>query len=330
MKPITLIALLSCLLVGNQSFSQSVGGFRSKTIFLKNDGRQVNQLDSADFVRVVSAPDSGTKLFNINEYYKDKTHRMVAKSWNPDNMQFEGQAQWFYPTGKKKEVCNFHEARKLGDAYEYYPNGKLYIHKKYLGTGDRIAGNDVLFLDYADSTGTVLATNGEGHFKIYDNYNFSNVFEEGNVKNGLRDGEWKGDNGKANHHITFVETYNNGVLESGKAVHDYENKTYNYTSRGTFPQFFGGLQAFGAFLGQNIHYPEAARVNKIQGRVYLTFVVLADGKLSGIRVVRSPDPALSDEAVRVLSSSPNWIPGYQFGKAVTVSYTVPINFALSR
>lgn len=327
MKPITLIALLGCLSIGNGAFAQSIGHISNKTTFLKNDGPEVHQLDSADFVRVVSAPDSGSKLFNVNEYYKDKTHRMVAKSWNPSSMQFEGQVQWFYPNGKKKEVANFHEARRLGDTYEYYPNGKQYLHKKYLGSNEKIAGNDELFLDCADSTGTVLATNGEGYFKIYNN-NFSNVFEEGKVKNGLRDGEWKGDNGQLNHRITFVETYNNGVMESGKAVHVYENKTYNYTSRGSFPQFFGGLQAFGAFLGQNIHYPEAARLNKIQGKVFCTFVVLPDGKLSEIKVVHSPDPSLSYEAVRVLNSSPNWMPGYQYGKAVRVAYTVPINFAL--
>jgi antitoxin component YwqK of YwqJK toxin-antitoxin module len=327
MKPITLIALLGCLSIGNLALAQSIGSTRSKTTFLKNDGREVNQLDSADFVRVVSAPDSGTKLFNVNEYYKDKTHRMVAKSWNPDNMQFEGQAQWFYPTGKKKEVCNFHEARKLGDDYEFYPNGKIYLHKKYLSDAEKIAGNDVLFLDYRDSTGTSAATEGQGTVKIYDD-KFSYVFEEGVVKNGLRDGEWKGENGDKNHHISFTEDYDNGTLKAGKAIHSYENKTYTYTVRDMMPQFFGGLQAFGAYLGQNIHYPGVSRFNKTQGRVFVSFVVETNGTLSDFKIKSAPDMLMAKEAVRVLSESPAWVPGYQFGKAVRVSYTVPINFKL--
>ncbi|GAA4088590.1 energy transducer TonB [Mucilaginibacter panaciglaebae] len=322
MKPITLILLL-CGMIFTNSFAQS----HSITTLFKNNGRQVYELDSADFARVVSEPDSGSKLFNVNEYYINKTPRLVAKSWNRDNMQFEGQAVWFYPNGRKQELCNFHEARKKGDAYEYYPNGKLYIHKKYLWDDEKIAGNNELFLDYQDSTGKVLATNGEGYYKIYNN-NFSNVFEEGKVKNGLRDGEWKGDNGAKDHHITFTESYDNGTLKSGRAVHVYENKTYDYTTRSVMPQFFGGLPAFGNYLSQNIHYPGVSRFNHTQGRVIVTFVVLADGSLAEFQVKSSPDILMSKEAVRVLAASPAWVPGYQFGKAVRVSYTVPINFTL--
>lgn len=322
MKPTTLLSLLFCIAV-TKSFAQS----HSITTLFKNNGRQVYELDSADFARVVSEPDSGSKLFNVNEYYINKTPRLIAKSWSRDNMQFEGQAVWFYPSGKKQEMCNFHEARKKGDAYEYYPNGTLYIHKKYLGDDEKIAGNNELFLDYRDSTGKVLAINGEGYYKIYNN-NFSNVFEEGKVKNGLRDGEWKGDNGDKDHRITFTEDYDNGTLKSGKAVHAYESKTYDYTTRNVMPQFFGGLPAFGAYLGQNIHYPGVSRFNRVQGRVIVTFVVLVNGKLDDFKIMRSPDMLMSKEAVRVLSASPAWVPGYQFGKAVRVSYTVPINFTL--
>lgn len=321
MKPKTLTWLF-CIAFTN-SFAQN----HTITTLFKNSGRQVYQLDSADFVRVVSEPDSGSKLFNVNEYYKDKTPRLVAKSWNRDNMQFEGQAQWFYANGKKQELCNFHEARKKGDAYEYYPNGKLYAHKKYLGDDEKVAGNNVLFLDCRDSTGAALTTNGEGHYKIYGN-NFAFVYEEGQVKNGLRDGEWKGDNGDKDHHITFTESYDNGTLKTGSANHIYENKTYTYTSRDVMPQFTGGLAAFGTYLSQNIHYPGASRFNRVQGKVIVSFVVLTDGKLDDFKIMRSPDMLMSKEAVRVLSESPAWVPGYQFGKAVKVSYTVPISFTM--
>lgn len=322
MKPITVTAMLFCML-----FSSAFAQNHSITTLYKNNGQQVDVLDSADFARVVSEPDSGSKLYNVNEYYKDKSQRLIAKSWNRDNMQFEGQAIWFYQSGKKQEVCNFHEARKLGDAYEYYPNGKLCIHKKYLGDNEKVNDNGVLFLDSRDSTGKVLATDGEGYLKIYAN-NYAYVYEEGNIKNGLRTGDWKGDNGEKDHHITFTEGYENGTLKSGKAVHSYENKTYTYTSREKMPEFTGGMSAFSSYLSQNIRYPGVSRFNHTQGRVIVSFVVLPDGSLADLEVKKSPDILMSKEAVRVLSASPAWVPGYQFGKAVRVSYTVPINFAL--
>jgi len=92
------------------------------------------------------------------------------------------------------------------------------------------------------------------------------------------------------------------------------------------PEFPGGLNAFVQFLGDNIKYPAEDREKGISGRVYLTFVVETDGSLSNLEVVRAPSRGLGNEALRVLKKSPKWIPGYQDGKPIKVSYTVPINF----
>jgi len=94
------------------------------------------------------------------------------------------------------------------------------------------------------------------------------------------------------------------------------------------PQFPGGIENFGVFLGQNIHYPADDAKNKIQGRVICTFIVEKDGTLSNIKALRSPTEAMAKEALRVLALSPVWKPGYQNGKLVRVAYTVPINFSL--
>ncbi|MES2378567.1 MAG: energy transducer TonB [Bacteroidota bacterium] len=96
------------------------------------------------------------------------------------------------------------------------------------------------------------------------------------------------------------------------------------------PQFPGGLQAFGVFLGNNIKYPADDAKNKIPGRVICKFVVEKDGHLSNIEVVRATTEAMGNEAVRVLSLSPKWTPGQQGGRLVRVYYTVPISFSLNR
>ena len=94
------------------------------------------------------------------------------------------------------------------------------------------------------------------------------------------------------------------------------------------PQYPGGPQELFKFLSENVQYPAEAEKAGIQGRVILTFVVEKDGSISQPTVVKSVDPLLDAEAVRVISAMPNWKPGKQNGKVVRVKYTVPLSFNL--
>ena len=94
------------------------------------------------------------------------------------------------------------------------------------------------------------------------------------------------------------------------------------------PQYLGGPQALFKFLGENVQYPAEAEKAGIQGRVIATFVVEKDGSISQPTIVKSVDPLLDAEAIRVISAMPNWIPGKQNGKEVRVKYTVPLSFNL--
>lgn len=96
------------------------------------------------------------------------------------------------------------------------------------------------------------------------------------------------------------------------------------------PTFNGGDPAieFRKYIASNLNYPEIAAENGISGRVIVQFAVNAQGRVVDAVVVRSVDPALDREAVRVVMSSPAWTPGRQRGKAVKVLFTFPINFVL--
>lgn len=96
----------------------------------------------------------------------------------------------------------------------------------------------------------------------------------------------------------------------------------------TMPSFPGGDAALFKFLNDNIKYPVIAQENGIQGRVICQFVVNRDGSIVDVEVVRSVDPSLDKEAIRVIKAMPNWAPGKQRGKAVRVKYTLPVNFRL--
>lgn len=94
------------------------------------------------------------------------------------------------------------------------------------------------------------------------------------------------------------------------------------------PEFEGGTEALLMFLRDNITYPERCKEEEIQGRVIVTFVVNKDGSIVEPEVVKSVDPDLDAEALRVVSMMPAWKPGKQKGEAVRVRYTVPVNFRL--
>ncbi len=95
------------------------------------------------------------------------------------------------------------------------------------------------------------------------------------------------------------------------------------------PLFMGGdANGFTAWVNKQIVYPQVAQENGISGRVILQFRIAPDGSLTNIKVLRSVDPALDKEAVRVVSMSPKWSPGKQHNKAIGVVYRFPVNFEL--
>ena len=96
------------------------------------------------------------------------------------------------------------------------------------------------------------------------------------------------------------------------------------------PSFMGGdLTTFRTWVQQRLKYPAIAQEYGISGQVILEFVVEKDGTLSNIVVLRTPDNSLSEEAIRVLKTSPKWEPGLQRNKPVRVKYTLPVIFRIA-
>jgi TonB family protein len=95
------------------------------------------------------------------------------------------------------------------------------------------------------------------------------------------------------------------------------------------PQFPGGDAELMKFLQQNVKYPKEAQEQGKQGRVIVQFVVNKDGSISNDTIVRSVDPSLDAEAVRIVRNMPNWTPGKQKGEPVRVRFTLPVTFRLS-
>jgi len=106
------------------------------------------------------------------------------------------------------------------------------------------------------------------------------------------------------------------------------NKIYDYVSVQKQPAYPGGITAFYSFISHEIKYPELARKNKTQGKVFASFIVEKDGSLTDPEVIKSLSPETDAEALRVLRKSPRWAPGLKNGVPVRVKYNISVNFKL--
>ncbi|MEE4258682.1 MAG: energy transducer TonB [Bacteroidales bacterium] len=94
------------------------------------------------------------------------------------------------------------------------------------------------------------------------------------------------------------------------------------------PEFPGGRNAMYDFLRQNLEYPEMALEQKIEGQVVVSFIVEADGSLSKIELAKGIGSGCDEEALRLISIMPAWIPGMHHGKPVAVEYNIAVGFKL--
>ena len=132
------------------------------------------------------------------------------------------------------------------------------------------------------------------------------------------------------------EPFTIGVSKTFSERNDYKimlrkegadpNKPYDVVEK--MPQYPGGTGKLFEYLSKNVRYPKEAEDKCLQGRVIATFIVEKDGSITNAKIVKSIDPALDAEALRVINGMPNWNPGMQNGEPVRVKYTVPITFRL--
>jgi TonB family protein len=130
-----------------------------------------------------------------------------------------------------------------------------------------------------------------------------------------------------------IENPEDEYVEIQRGDSTYKVKAYDAKS-GTFiivqdqPTFMGGDEARIEYIKENLRYPDEAREKGIQGIVFVTFVVEADGSISNVRLLRGIGGGCDEEAVRVIENMPRWIPGKQRGQAVRVQFNMPIRFTL--
>lgn len=102
----------------------------------------------------------------------------------------------------------------------------------------------------------------------------------------------------------------------------------NFTVVQKIPQFPGGWSVFMQWLTKNLKYPHSAQQNKIQGTVVVSFIVNKDGSVANLKVSKSANPILDNEAMRVLKMMPKWKPGMDKNKVCRTMIAIPVVFQL--
>jgi len=124
--------------------------------------------------------------------------------------------------------------------------------------------------------------------------------------------------------LTFISWTN--VVDSNDQFDQDKEKLYEKVD--IQPKFKGGQDAMVKYMVENVKYPEECKKQNIQGTVYVGFIVRKTGAIDEAKILRSVNSYIDAEALRVIKSMPNWIPGEDKGKKVDVKYTIPINFKL--
>ncbi len=238
----------------------------------------------------------------------------------------------FHQNGIVARQTRFGEDRNT--VTTWHPNGQI----EFVGSIDRKTSFYVFSYDEADSfwdsTGRQLVSNGTGPATYRksvqssgDTLRRTEFIEQGSYAGGVKQGVWTGR--YADGSYVYEEVYDKGVMKQGKAVSAGKD-TIRYDVREQQAEFAGGITKLGQFLGQNISYPAEAQRTRVQGRVFVSFVVCTDGSLCDYEIVKSLSPDVDKEALRVVKAmSGKWTPGYRRGEAVRVKYNLPINFTLN-
>jgi len=262
----------------------------------------------------------------VRTYYTKSDVLKSKKIYNASGF-LEGMYLSYHENGKIENRATYFSDRFIGYFMTWYPDGKQQKVLQYFKDGKEVSNwlpVQFKIINYWDSTGQQLVNTGNGQCRCYfEKEKGRYVLETGNVKNGVRDSTWKAFRGDT---LIFEEEFKDGSFLKGVSYYGEKHDYHEFEEVATFE---GGYYAMAKHLQNNLQYPMSARRRKIQGDVYVEFVVDKDGSLYNIRTVKGVHPDLDAEAMRVVKNMPRWVPGRQRGRPVKSRFVLPIKFKLS-
>lgn len=289
-----------------------------KTIFL--DSLHITTTDkNYAYIRIVEDYKTDKDSYTVSEYTKLGKLNMKAFTKDKDILKLGGLRIDFYENGNKKQESNYIDNRLNGKQTQWYENGEKKSEKE-------------ITWDSENKTSTIKISqfwNKDGQQTVIDGNGFYEETSEkhsdtGNIKNGLKDGIWKG---KYNKNCKYIEEYKKGKLISGTSTDKYNNE-YHYDVLESKPEPIKGMQDFYQHIGRNFKIPNEYK--SLNGKIFIRFIVDKEGKITEPKTIKSLNETLDNEAIRVITSYEKWIPAKQRGQYVKVLYSIPITLRGSK
>lgn len=302
-------------IISTKLFSQNAVP-AGKITYLDSTWRESTE-DNYKYIRIVEDYFSEKKTYILKEYYKSKVLKMIGSTLDRDIIKKEGQFVYYYENGNRKSTVNYLNNKKTGKEFNWYENGNIKSEFEYFTTNDD--KTDYKLNNYWNDQKEQKVISGNGDLDYKDEY----TEESGRVKNGLRDGIWKGKYLKSK--CSFTENHENGKLVSGISI-DSLNIEHPYTIAEQHPSPKKGIKSFYSYMGKAIYIPAEAR-NVAYGKIYMTFIVDKDGTLVEPRILKGIGYGLDEIAIKAIKNAKSWNPGIRRGIPVRVLYSLPITIA---
>ncbi|WPO80523.1 TonB family protein [Flavobacterium sp. KACC 22761] len=286
-----------------------------KIVYFDSIGKDATK-ENHKFYRIIKDYYTEKDVYEIKDYYKSGVLKIEGNSKTKDGYSREGQYVYYYENGLKKRIENYIKSRLNGSFSEWYENGNPKLRGEYVES-EKGFSSDLKIYDYWNSKNEHVVKNGNGFFEE----NWETFSAKGKLKNGFKDGEWKGTNKET--HYQYTDIYNEGKFISGKSINS-EGIERQYTVLESKPLPQKGITDFYKFVGANFTKTKEAVINKVSGRLVVQFVIDKNGKIIEPKILKSLGYGLDEEAVRVVTAYENWIPGQQRGVPVRVIYAIPI------
>ncbi|UFH56037.1 TonB family protein [Spirosoma sp. KNUC1025] len=269
----------------------------------------------------------------------DKEGKRINQTYYHNGKQY-GPSISYHPNGAVAQKTDDFEDRT--NSTFWYPNGQIkqvssetkVNYSTHDSTGTYMKLNSpVRVMGFWTSDGRQLVKDGNGQFidkgetaSRSDTTKQTRFTEQGQYKNGFKQGIWT--IRYADNSYYYEEEYDDGYFQKGKS-YLVRSDTLRYTQYDLMPEFQGGVKGLQKFLKDNLHYPVNAQRARIQGMVFVSFFVHADGSLSDYEIVRSVNPDLDQEAIRVVKRmSGRWVSRLPGRQNAHVKFNLPINFRL--
>ncbi|BDD08235.1 hypothetical protein FUAX_06670 [Fulvitalea axinellae] len=260
------------------------------------------------------------------ELYREGYLALRSKTVNPNGPKvvsstLDSLRVTYYKNGNKRLSGNYTEGRKVGTFRHWYQNGKVRGDYRYFLMSKAGLDQDYIYANHYDSLGHQQISNGNG---VYDSFDpDENLFVKGKTEMGLKTGLWTGKDSKGN--LRYSEKYEKGNLVKGES-YDADGRKYIYTEVKQAPEYEGGRRGFYRAVGKSVRYPREARTSGVAGKVYISYVVDKEGKVTKTRNINSLHPALDKEAIRVISSLNGYSPGMKRGQVSDIEIIFPFSF----